>query len=215
MGRGGCIEIYTDISCKYENSPDHRARTPEFEREGDHHARTHANERTPRSWAVGRRMGRRQGQLARRGQAYAPRRHPHGSAPGPYRRSRPRLRADRAPRGEERRYLAAESRLGLSHVAAFRGRGARALRAARRQARLRAHRRGRTEASDRAERFGSTPWDQDAAYATEFQGLIKSAVQLLAAAKQIGRQGDPSQMERATTAIRATGKELYRILAED
>ena len=50
---------------------------------------------------------------------------------------------------------------------------------------------------------------------TEFQGLMKSAVQLLGAAKQIARSGDPSQMERATTVIRATGKELYKILAED
>ncbi|HLN42895.1 MAG TPA: PadR family transcriptional regulator [Acidimicrobiales bacterium] len=74
---------------------------------------------------------------------------------------------------------------------------------------------GRTEAAERVERFGSTPWDNDTDYATEFQGLIKSAVQLVAAAKQIGRQGDPSQMERATTAIRATGKELYKILSED
>ena len=74
---------------------------------------------------------------------------------------------------------------------------------------------GRTEAAERVERFGSTPWDNDSDYATEFQGLMKSAVQLVTAAKQIARQGDPSQMERATTVIRATGKELYKILAED
>ena len=72
---------------------------------------------------------------------------------------------------------------------------------------------GRTEAAERAERFGDTPWDGD--FATEFQGLMRAAVQLLAAAKQIARNGDRSQMERATTAIRATGKELYSILAED
>jgi DNA-binding PadR family transcriptional regulator len=74
---------------------------------------------------------------------------------------------------------------------------------------------GRTEAAERVERFGSTPWDHDNEFATEFQGLMRSAVQLLAAAKQIARMGDPSQMERATTAIRATGKQLYKILAED
>ena len=74
---------------------------------------------------------------------------------------------------------------------------------------------GRTEAAERVERYGSTPWDTDSESVTEFQGLMKSAVQLLTAAKQIARQGDPSQMERATTAIRATGKELYKILAED
>ncbi len=74
---------------------------------------------------------------------------------------------------------------------------------------------GRVEAADRVARFGDSPWDDDSASVTEFQGLMRSAVHLLAAAKQIARTGDPSQMERATTAIRATGKELYKILAED
>jgi DNA-binding PadR family transcriptional regulator len=74
---------------------------------------------------------------------------------------------------------------------------------------------GRTEAADRVARFGDSPWDDDSEFATEFQGLMKSAVHLLTAAKQIARNGDRSQMERATTAIRATGKELYTILAED
>ncbi len=44
---------------------------------------------------------------------------------------------------------------------------------------------------------------------------MRSAAHLLGAAKQIARGGDASQMERATTVIRATGKELYKILAED
>src|SRR5579863_1789847 len=74
---------------------------------------------------------------------------------------------------------------------------------------------GRAEAADRVARFGDSPWDDDSASVTEFQGLMRSAVHLLTAAKQIARTGDPSQMERATTAIRATGKELYKILAED
>ena len=74
---------------------------------------------------------------------------------------------------------------------------------------------GRSEAAERVERFGNSPWDNDADFATEFQGLMRFAVQLLAAAKQIARNGDRSQMERATTAIRATGKELYTILSED
>ncbi len=63
--------------------------------------------------------------------------------------------------------------------------------------------------------YGDTPWDNDGDFVTEFQGLMRSAVHLLGAAKQIARTGDPAQMERATTAIRATGKELYKILAED
>jgi DNA-binding PadR family transcriptional regulator len=74
---------------------------------------------------------------------------------------------------------------------------------------------GRSEAAERVERFGNTPWDSDTDFATEFQGLMRSAVQLLSAAKQIARNGDRSQMERASTAIRATGKELYAILSED
>ncbi len=74
---------------------------------------------------------------------------------------------------------------------------------------------GRTEAADRVERYGNTPWDTEADTANEFHGLIRSAAHLMGAAKQIARTGDPSQMERATTAIRATGKELYKILAED
>ena len=74
---------------------------------------------------------------------------------------------------------------------------------------------GRAEAAERVAKYGNTPWDTDADFASEFQGLMKSAVHLLTAAKQIARTGDPSQMERATTAIRATGKELYKILAED
>jgi DNA-binding PadR family transcriptional regulator len=74
---------------------------------------------------------------------------------------------------------------------------------------------GRTEAADRVERFGATPWDTDSASADEFHGLMRSGAQLLMAAKQIARLGDPSQMERATTLLRATGKELYKILAED
>ena len=74
---------------------------------------------------------------------------------------------------------------------------------------------GRSEAAERVERFGNTPWDSDADFATEFQGLMRAAVQLLAAAKQIARNGDRSQMERASTAIRSTGKELYAILSED
>jgi DNA-binding PadR family transcriptional regulator len=74
---------------------------------------------------------------------------------------------------------------------------------------------GRTEAAERAERFGNTPWDNDAEFANEFQGLIKAASQLFAAAKQIARAGDPSQMERATIAFRTTSKALYQILSED
>jgi len=74
---------------------------------------------------------------------------------------------------------------------------------------------GQTEAAERAERFGNAPWENDVESARELAVLMKSAVQLLAAAKQIARQGDPSQMERATTLVRATGKELYKILAED
>src|ERR1700691_5885377 len=42
---------------------------------------------------------------------------------------------------------------------------------------------GRAEAADRVARFGNTPWDTDSEFATEFQGLMKSAVHLLAAAK--------------------------------
>ena len=38
---------------------------------------------------------------------------------------------------------------------------------------------------------------------------------MMVAAKQIARQGDPDQMKRATTAIKATVKQLYQILAED
>lgn len=74
---------------------------------------------------------------------------------------------------------------------------------------------GRAEAAERVERFGDTPWDTGSETANEFHGLIRAAAQMFAAAKQIARAGDPSQMERATTAIRATSKELYQILAED
>jgi DNA-binding PadR family transcriptional regulator len=74
---------------------------------------------------------------------------------------------------------------------------------------------GRTEAAERVARFGDTPWDDDTDFASDVQGLMRSAVQLVAAAKQIARVGDPSQMDRATTTLRATGKELYKILAED
>ena len=74
---------------------------------------------------------------------------------------------------------------------------------------------GRAEAAERAEKFGDTPWDTGTDWANEFQGLIKSASQMFVAAKQIARGGDPSQMDRATTAIRAATKELYQILSED
>ncbi|HUY23612.1 MAG TPA: PadR family transcriptional regulator [Acidimicrobiales bacterium] len=73
---------------------------------------------------------------------------------------------------------------------------------------------GRTEAAARAERQGTAPWDADDD-ANEFHGLIRAAAQMFVAAKQIARLGDTSQMERATTAIRATSKELYKILSED
>ncbi len=74
---------------------------------------------------------------------------------------------------------------------------------------------GRAEAAERVEKYGNTPWDTDVDFATEFQGLMRSAAHLMGAAKQIARSGDPAQMERATAAIRATGKELYTILSED
>jgi DNA-binding PadR family transcriptional regulator len=74
---------------------------------------------------------------------------------------------------------------------------------------------GRTEAAERAKKQGSAPWDTDADDANEFHGLIRAAAQMFGAAKQIARTGDPAQMERATTAIRATTKELYKVLAED
>jgi len=73
---------------------------------------------------------------------------------------------------------------------------------------------GRAEAAERAERGGAAPWeggDGD----NELQSLLRSAAQLFAAAKQIARQGDADQMERAATVIRATTKELYKVLAED
>jgi len=73
---------------------------------------------------------------------------------------------------------------------------------------------GRAEAAERAERPGGAPWE-GGDDASEFHNLIRAAAQMFAAAKQIARQGDPAQMERATAAIRATGKELYRMLAED
>jgi DNA-binding PadR family transcriptional regulator len=73
---------------------------------------------------------------------------------------------------------------------------------------------GRAEAAERAERAGGAPWE-GGDDASEFHNLIRAAAQMFAAAKQIARQGDPAQMERATAAIRATGKELYRMLAED
>jgi len=71
---------------------------------------------------------------------------------------------------------------------------------------------GQAEAAERAERMGSAPWEDDD---NEFHRLMKSAVQVVVAAKQIARMGDPAQLERATTAIRATSKELYKILSED
>ncbi len=74
---------------------------------------------------------------------------------------------------------------------------------------------GRTEAADRVARYGDTPWDDHTEFTTDVQELMRSAVQLVGAAKQIVRVGDPAQMERATTVLRATGKELYKILAED
>jgi len=73
---------------------------------------------------------------------------------------------------------------------------------------------GRTEAQERVQRMGSAPWEEDAGD-NELQRLIKAASQILVAAKQIARSGDAAQMERATTVIRATSKELYKILAED
>ncbi|MGA2520680.1 MAG: PadR family transcriptional regulator [Acidimicrobiales bacterium] len=73
---------------------------------------------------------------------------------------------------------------------------------------------GRTEATERAERGGPAPWESGDD-ANEFQALIRAAAQIFAAAKQIARQGDPAQMERATAAIRATAKDLYKLLAED
>ena len=72
---------------------------------------------------------------------------------------------------------------------------------------------GRAEAAERAERGGDAPWEEGDA--NEFHQLLRAAAQLFAAAKQIARMGEPTQMERATTAIRATSKELYKILAED
>ena len=74
---------------------------------------------------------------------------------------------------------------------------------------------GRAEAAKRVEKYGETPWDSDADFATEFQGLMRAAAHLMGAAKQIARSGDPPEMERAAAAIRATGKELYKILSED
>ena len=71
---------------------------------------------------------------------------------------------------------------------------------------------GQAEAAERAERMGSATWEDDD---NEFHRLMKSAVQVVVAAKQIARMGDPAQLERATTAIRATSKELYKILSED
>jgi len=73
---------------------------------------------------------------------------------------------------------------------------------------------GRTEAEERSQRMGSAPWEEGADD-NEFHRLIRAAAQMFAAAKQIARLGDPAQMERATTAIRATSKELYKILADD
>jgi len=73
---------------------------------------------------------------------------------------------------------------------------------------------GRTEAAERAERQGKAPWDADFD-AGAFPGLLKAAAQVFQAAKQIAQLGDSSQMERATTTLRATSKELYGILSED
>ena len=75
---------------------------------------------------------------------------------------------------------------------------------------------GRTEAAERVEPRRRHPVGQRRRLRRpSSKGLMRSAAHLMGAAKQIARTGDPAQMERATTAIRATGKELYKILAED
>jgi DNA-binding PadR family transcriptional regulator len=74
---------------------------------------------------------------------------------------------------------------------------------------------GRAQAAERAERLGAEPWNTGAEDEGDFHSLVRSAASMMAAAKQIARLGDPDQMKRATTAIKATVKQLYQILAED
>jgi len=74
---------------------------------------------------------------------------------------------------------------------------------------------GRTEAEERVARDGDAPWESDGEVSDEFQALIKSAAKMFAAAKQVARNFDRDQMQRATAVIRAASKELYQILSEE
>ena len=74
---------------------------------------------------------------------------------------------------------------------------------------------GRTEAEERAARDGDAPWEAEGDMSDEFQALIKSAAKMFAAAKQVARNFDGDQMQRATAVIRAASKELYQILSEE
>ena len=91
---------------------------------------------------------------------HAPGRDPHRAAQHPRRGARSRLRRDPAPRGEERRRLATEPRLGLSDPATARGRRPRPLDRAGRQADLRDHRRGPGRSrTPNGPRPAAAPWD--------------------------------------------------------
>jgi DNA-binding PadR family transcriptional regulator len=70
---------------------------------------------------------------------------------------------------------------------------------------------GRAELAERVGDAGGLPWER----AGEEGGGLRSAVlQLQAAARQIGAEGDPAQVERAVAIVTQARKGLYGILAE-
>jgi DNA-binding PadR family transcriptional regulator len=70
---------------------------------------------------------------------------------------------------------------------------------------------GRKAAEERAE---STPWDE-AGEAGPHQALRTAAMQLGAAAMQVGQAGSEDQVNRAAAVLAESRKKLYAILAED
>jgi DNA-binding PadR family transcriptional regulator len=69
---------------------------------------------------------------------------------------------------------------------------------------------GRAELADRVAEAGALPWERG----EEGGGLRSAVMQLHAAARQVGAEGDAAQVERAVTIVNDARKALYGLLAE-
>jgi DNA-binding PadR family transcriptional regulator len=73
---------------------------------------------------------------------------------------------------------------------------------------------GRAEAERRVAAAGGSPWDT-AGRASAFGQLREAVVGIHQAARQIARNGDETQVQRAVEIARDARKRLYQLLAED